>query len=66
MLSVAFGLLLVVLPAAGAVALAVWIGAYMLVFGALLIGFGLRLRKWRQTGRTSENSIPGSVVARHA
>jgi len=66
LLSVAFGVLLLVLPAAGAVALAVWIGAYMLVFGALLIGFGLRLRKWRQTGRTSENSIPGSVVARHA
>ena len=66
LLSVAFGVLLLVLPAAGAVALAVWIGAYMLVFGALLIGFGLRLRKWRQTGRTSENSIPGSVVPRHA
>ena len=66
LLSVAFGVLLLVLPAAGAVALAVWIGAYMLVFGALLIGFGLRLRKWRQTGRTSENGIPGSVVPRHA
>ena len=66
LLSVAFGLLLVVLPAAGAVALAVWIGAYMLVFGALLIAFGLRLRKWGQTGRTSENGMPGSVVPRHA
>ena len=66
LLSVAFGVLLLALPAAGAIALAVWIGAYMLVFGALLIAFGLRLRKWGQTGRTSENGIPGSVVPRHA
>jgi len=66
LLSVAFGVLLLVLPAAGAVALAVWIGAYMLVFGALLIAFGLRLRKWVRTDRTSENGIPGSVVPRHA
>jgi len=66
LLSVAFGVLLFLLPAAGAVALAIWIGAYMLVFGALLIAFGLRLRKWGQTGRTSENGIPGSVVPRHA
>ena len=66
LLSVAFGVLLLVLPAAGAVALAIWIGAYMLVFGALLIAFGLRLRKWVRTDRTSENGIPGSVVPRHA
>lgn len=66
LLSVAFGVLLLVVPAAGAVALAIWIGAYMLVFGALLIAFGLRLRKWGRTDRTSENGIPGSVVPRHA
>jgi uncharacterized membrane protein HdeD (DUF308 family) len=66
LLSVAFGVLLLVLPAAGAVALAIWIGAYMLVFGALLIGFGLRLRKWAQTDRTSDSGISGSVVPRHA
>jgi uncharacterized membrane protein HdeD (DUF308 family) len=66
LLSVAFGVLLALLPAAGAVALAIWIGAYMLVFGALLIAFGLRLRKWGRTDRISENGTPGGVVPRHA
>ena len=63
-LSVAFGVLLFLLPAAGAVALAIWIGAYMLVFGALLIAFGIRLRNWGRTNRTSENDVPGRVVPR--
>jgi uncharacterized membrane protein HdeD (DUF308 family) len=66
LLSVAFGVLLALLPAAGAVVLAIWIGAYMLVFGALLIAFGLRLRKWGRTDRTSANGIPGGAVPRHA
>jgi uncharacterized membrane protein HdeD (DUF308 family) len=66
LLSVVFGVLLFLLPVAGAVALAIWIGAYMLVFGALLIAFGIRLRRWGRTDRTSENGIPGSVVPRHA
>jgi uncharacterized membrane protein HdeD (DUF308 family) len=66
LLSVAFGVLLFLLPAAGAVALAIWIGAYMLVFGALLIAFGVRLRRWGRMDRTSDDGIPGSVVPRHA
>jgi uncharacterized membrane protein HdeD (DUF308 family) len=66
LLSVAFGVLLFLLPAAGAVALAIWIGAYMLVFGALLIAFGIRLRNWGRTNRTSENEMPGRVVPRPA
>jgi uncharacterized membrane protein HdeD (DUF308 family) len=42
--SVAFGLFAVAAPAAGALAIAIWIAAYAAVFGVLLIGFGLRLR----------------------
>ncbi|HYS08063.1 MAG TPA: HdeD family acid-resistance protein [Myxococcales bacterium] len=66
LLSVAFGVLLFLLPAAGAVALAIWIGAYMLVFGALLIGFGIRLRSWNRTNRTSETGAPGAALPRPA
>ncbi len=66
LLSVAFGVLLFLLPAAGAVALAIWIGAYMLVFGALLIGFGIRLRSWGRTNRTSETGAPGAALPRPA
>ena len=62
LLSVAFGVLLFLVPAAGAVALAIWIGAYMLVFGALLIAFGVRLRSWSR----SSTDLPGGVLPRHA
>ncbi len=43
-LSVAFGVLLLLFPGAGALALAVWIGAWAIVVGALLFGLSLRLR----------------------
>src|SRR5207245_8654804 len=65
-LSVAFGVLLFLLPAAGALALAIWIGAFMLVFGALLIGFGIRLRNWARTHRATDNGMPGRAAPRPA
>jgi uncharacterized membrane protein HdeD (DUF308 family) len=47
----------VVWPASGAVALVLAIGAYAVVFGAVLIGLGLRLRRLAR---------PGIVPAGHA
>jgi uncharacterized membrane protein HdeD (DUF308 family) len=47
LLSVLFGLAVVIFPGAGALALVWLIGLYALVFGALLIGLGLRLRSLR-------------------
>ncbi len=44
-LSVLFGILVLIKPVAGAIAIAWWIGAYALMFGILLITLGLRLRK---------------------
>jgi uncharacterized membrane protein HdeD (DUF308 family) len=49
-LSIGFGVLLVLFPAAGALVLVIWIGAYALVFGALQIALGIRLRSWGHHG----------------
>jgi uncharacterized membrane protein HdeD (DUF308 family) len=42
--SLALGVLLVLFPGPGALAVVIWIGAYALVFGALLVGLAFRLR----------------------
>ena len=44
-LSVIFGVALIILPGAGALALATIIGAYAIVFGILPVSLSLRLRK---------------------
>ena len=45
-LSMVFGILLMMFPGAGALALVLWIGAYMFVAGCLLVVLGLKLRTW--------------------
>jgi len=48
LLAVAFGVILFVEPGVGALALLLWIGAYAVVRGILLIALGFRLRNWER------------------
>ena len=45
-LGVAFGVFMILRPTAGALAMLLWIGAYALASGVLLIALSLRLRSW--------------------
>jgi uncharacterized membrane protein HdeD (DUF308 family) len=47
-ISVLFGILIIIFPGAGALAIIIWIGAYALLFGIILIALAFRLRKFRQ------------------
>lgn len=53
LLSVLFGVALVVRPGAGALAVIWLIGAYSIAFGALFIALGFRLRGWLKSGQAS-------------
>jgi len=47
--SVIFGVLIAALPVVGALVIALWFGAYALVFGVILVALGFRLRNWGKT-----------------
>jgi len=46
-ISVLFGVLLILQPAVGALAMIWWIGGFAIVFGILLVALAFRLRHWR-------------------
>src|ERR1700724_4068695 len=47
-LSTLFGILIIIFPGAGALAIIIWIGAYAVLFGIILIALAFRLRSFRE------------------
>ena len=47
-ISTLFGILIIIFPGAGALAIIIWIGAYAVVFGIILIVLAFRLRSFCQ------------------
>lgn len=60
--SLVFGILIMIAPVAGALVIALWVGAYALVFGVLLIALGIRLRTW---GRSTLSGSPSAPLPAH-
>lgn len=52
-LSVAFGVLVIAAPGAGALAMVLWIGFYAVIFGALMLAAAFKLRAWKHGGGRS-------------
>ena len=56
--SILFGLLAAVLPLAGALAIALWVGVYAFIFGIVLISLGVKLRSWNRRNIRAGAGMP--------
>lgn len=63
-LSVAFGVLMMIFPGAGALAVVSIIAAYAIVFGVFMTGLGIRMHRW---SKSRDRFVPtGGIAASHA
>jgi uncharacterized membrane protein HdeD (DUF308 family) len=66
-LAVILGVMLMLFPGPGALALVLWVGAFAIVFGIALFALGLRLRAWGREGleRRDLGPLSGAAPASH-
>jgi uncharacterized membrane protein HdeD (DUF308 family) len=62
--SLALGVVLMLFPGPGVIALVLWTGGYAIVFGTLLIALSLRLRSWSKAHDRSGTMDPGHPAQR--
>jgi uncharacterized membrane protein HdeD (DUF308 family) len=55
--SILFGIIVAVFPLAGALAIAIYIGIYLMFFGIVMVTLAFRLRNWQKSG-SSGSAIP--------
>jgi uncharacterized membrane protein HdeD (DUF308 family) len=61
--SIALGVLLVLFPGPGALALVIWIGVYALIAGALATALAFRLRSWTRSRAMPAENRPATARA---
>jgi uncharacterized membrane protein HdeD (DUF308 family) len=59
--SIAWGLVLIVAPVAGAIAMIWWLGAYALAFGIAIVAAAIRLRRESHEPIAHDASLGGAV-----
>jgi len=61
--SIVFALLIVLWPGAGLLTMALWVGAYALLFGGAFLVLGLRLRSWDKQRKENAGGASASLGA---
>jgi uncharacterized membrane protein HdeD (DUF308 family) len=64
-ISIAFGVVLFLFPGPGALGLLIWIGAYAIVVGGLLIALGIRLRGLARRASAEPGPFGGTLASGH-
>ena len=64
-LAILLGVMLALFPGTGALAVVLWIGAFAVAYGIMLIALGLRLRAWDRSVEHHAHDIPPGMAPSH-
>jgi len=64
-LSIVLGILLALFPGVGLLTMVLWVGAFSVAYGVLLIMLGVRLRKWVRSVEHLVHGFPAEPATGH-